>query len=229
MLSVQEWLASVAPEMVLVEVRQGTAIDLVWDPVAKGKAVWAPLPFTGRSWGTERAKVGAVPCLLRFEATSCKFYFPLRSHFLSAHITQVRCQLSATGTFVPKLGFNPEVYPWIFFVFLHPPLGEDNLPFLPLQGASCSSGTAAHPLPVNVSLCFLSGKHWSHNWGKLLHNSGQQAFCFTLMVASDERECGCTAMDNKGLSPVHGPVSLPMDPLLITLLTPCMALEKVAL
>ena len=94
-----------------------------------------------------------------------------------------------------------------FFTFLHTPLVEDNLPFLPLQGASCSSGTAAHPLPVNVSLCFLPGRHWSCNQGKLLHNSGQQAFCFTLTLACDWREFGCRALDNKGLSPVHGPVS----------------------
>lgn len=102
------------------------------------------------------AKVWAVLFLLRFEATSCKFCFSLCPSFLSAPIMQIACQLPATATFVPKMGFSPDVCRWIFFTFLYLPLGEDNVPFLPLQGASCSSGTAANPLPVNVYLCAFS-------------------------------------------------------------------------
>lgn len=154
------------------------------------------------------------------------------AHFLSAYIMQITCQLSATRIFEPKMGFNPEVYHWIILPSSVPLLGEDNLPFLPLLGVSYSSGTESHPLPNNVSLCFLPGRHWWRNQGKLLHNSRQQAFCFMLMLAYEEREFGCRALDNKWLSSSACTSLSPqiiIDPLLInwTLLTPCLALEKV--
>lgn len=182
------------PEKVLPHTWSGIQSGI---PIAKRKAVGAPLSFYREELICQVSKV-----ILAVIPTEVQCHFlggsvSSMDYFLSAYIMQIMCQLSATRISEPQMGFNPEVHHWIILPSSVPLLGEDSLPFLPLQGVSYSSVTESHPLPNNVSLCFLPGRHWWHNQGKLLHNSRQQAFCFMLMLACEEREFACRTLDKK--------------------------------
>lgn len=93
------------------KIRWSATIELVWNPAAMEKAVWAPLAHyreelsaeKAKVW-TEKAKVWTVSFLLRSKAMSYKFCFPLCPHFLSAHILQTTCQLQ--GLLYQKTGLK---------------------------------------------------------------------------------------------------------------------------
>lgn len=187
-------------------VRQGAAIDLVWVQ-SQGEDSGTTLPHYREQSKHKREQSFGQWCScwgLKPHHVSFVFLCVPVSFLPTQCWSHVTCQQQ--GLLYQNQGLSQKCIFGLFYL-LHPTLREDNWPFLPPQGTSCNWGTATAPLPVNVSLSFLPGRKQQRNQGKLLRSSGQERFCSMLTQAWDGREFEYRLLDNKGLSPVHGPVS----------------------